>query len=126
MRSTIGPVVREPLHDRITRNIALSIIRGDLGGEKLDAFTETDLSRHLKVSRTALRESVKVLAAKGLIEVRPKTGLRVRPREDWNILDPKLLGWLCQAGMTDLLVRDLCEVRLLIEPAAAELAAVRA
>jgi len=124
MKSKLLPVARERLHDRITRDLALNIIRGNLEVGN-NTLTETDLSQRMKVSRTALRESVKVLAAKGLIEVRPKIGLSIRPRDDWNILDPKLLGWLCEAGMNELLVRDLCEVRLLIEPAAAELASLR-
>ena len=88
--------------------------------------TEGDLCRHFDVSRTILREAVKVLAAKGLIELRPKTGIRVRPRNEWNLVDPDLLGWLCEAGVDDLFVRDLCEVRAIVEPAAAELAASRA
>src|SRR5205807_5112955 len=85
-----------------------------------------NLCRHFHVSRTILREAVKVLAAKGLIEVRPKTGIRVRPRDEWNLVDPHLLGWLCEAGVDDLFIRDLCEVRAIVEPAAAELAASRA
>ena len=107
--SNTTPVVRSRLHDRITRDIALSIIRWNIGKDPPpDLLTETDLSRNLQVSRTALRESVKVLAAKRLIDVRPKIGIRIKPREDWNILDPELLRWLCEAGMEDLLVRDLC------------------
>src|SRR5205814_6667461 len=82
--------------------------------------------RYFHVSRTILREAVKVLAAKGLIEVRPRTGIRVRPRDEWNLVDPDLLGWLCEAGVDDLFIRDLCEVRAIVEPAAAELAAARA
>ena len=123
---TVSPVNRERLHDRITRDLALNIIRGDLGAHKGAVFTETDIARQMNVSRTALRESVKVLAAKGLLSLRPKTGLRVCPRENWNLLDPELLAWLCETGIDDVLIRDLCEVRLLIEPAAAELAAARA
>jgi DNA-binding FadR family transcriptional regulator len=122
------PVVisRERLHDKITREIALGIIRGRIGKSESALGTEGDLCRHFHVSRTVLREAVKVLAAKGLIELRPKTGIRVRPRNEWNLVDPDLLGWLCEAGVDDLFVRDLCEVRAIVEPAAAELAASRA
>jgi len=121
-----GSIPRERLHDRVTREIALGIMRGRIGTGDSTLSTEGDLCRHLHVSRTILREAVKVLAAKGLIEVRPKTGIRVRPRDEWNLVDPDLLSWLCEAGVDDLFVRDLCEVRAIVEPAAAELAASRA
>src|SRR5215831_6104607 len=127
--STEFPVVsipRERLHDRVTREIALGIVRGRIGTDASALSTEGDLGRHFSVSRTVLREAVKVLAAKGLIEVRPRTGIRVRPRDEWNLVDPDLLGWLCEAGVDDLFIRDLCEVRAIVEPAAAELAAARA
>src|SRR4051794_2586572 len=119
-------IPRERLHDRVTREIALGIIRGDIGTGDSALSTEGDLCRHLHVSRTILREAVKVLAAKGLIDVRPRTGIRARPRDEWNLVDPDLLGWLCEAGVDDLFVWDLCEVRAIVEPAAAELAAARA
>src|SRR5262245_8184100 len=101
-------------------------MRGKIGQGEPGMSTEGDLCRHFNVSRTILRESVKVLAAKGIIELRPKTGISVRPRSEWNLVDPDLLGWLCEAGVDDLFIRDLCEVRLIVEPAAAELAAARA
>ena len=117
---------RERLHDELTRQIALGIMRGTIGNGESGLSTEGDLCRHFSVSRTILRESVKVLAAKGLIELRPKTGIRVRPRDEWNLVDPDLLSWLCEAGVDEDFVRDLCDVRLIVEPAAAELAAARA
>ena len=82
--------------------------------------------RKLEVSRSVLRESIKVLASKGLLEVGPKIGITVRPRSDWNLLDPELLVWQFEARMDDQLLRHLVEVRLIVEPAAAGLAAVRA
>jgi GntR family transcriptional regulator, galactonate operon transcriptional repressor len=114
------------LHDKVTREIALGIMRGTIGQGEAGLSTEGDLCRHFNVSRTILREAVKVLVAKGLIELRPKTGIRVRPRNEWNLVDPDLLGWLCEAGVDALFIRDLCEVRAIVEPAAAELAASRA
>lgn len=115
---------RDRLHDQMIREIALGIMRGGIGQGELS--TEGELCRHFQVSRTVLREAVKVLAAKGLIELRPKTGMHVRPRSEWNLVDPDLLRWLCEAGVDELFVRDLCEVRLIVKPAAAELAALRA
>jgi DNA-binding FadR family transcriptional regulator len=112
------------LHGRIVHAIGRRIVSGDLRpGDLLPS--EPDLG----ASRTVVREAVKVLAAKGLVESRPKTGTRVRPREEWNLLDPDVLAWH-QGGSTgsvnETLLRKLTEVRLIIEPAAAELAAARA
>jgi DNA-binding FadR family transcriptional regulator len=123
MKAVIAPLRREKLHDRLTRQIALGIMQGAIGQGELS--TEGDLCDHFQVSRTILRESVKVLAAKKLVELRPKTGMLIRPRSEWNLVDPDLLGWLCEAGVDDRFVGDLCEVRLIVEPAAAELAALR-
>jgi GntR family transcriptional regulator, galactonate operon transcriptional repressor len=126
MNSEKRPVRVQRLHDQITRYIGLRILRGDINDLETELNTEGDLSRHLNVSRNILREAIKVLAAKGLVEVRPKVGIRIRPRGDWNVLDPDLLAWQCEAGADDRFISNLCEVRLAIEPLAAELAAKRA
>ena len=116
------PIRRERLHDTISKHLAIAILRGEA-----DTWTsENDLCRKLEVSRSVLRESIKVLASKGLLEVRPKIGITVRPQSDWNLLDPELLVWQFEARMDDQLLRHLVEVRLIVEPAAAGLAAVRA
>jgi DNA-binding FadR family transcriptional regulator len=91
---------------------------------------EDDLVTELGVSRTVVRESIKVLQAKGLVEVRPKTGTRVRARRSWHLLDADVVGWLfagiASAHGEDLGdLRELYEVRATIEAAAARLAAAR-
>lgn len=126
MKPPGGLVRRERLYEQLVKQIALGIITGTIGQDDSGLSTEGDLCRHFNVSRTILREAVKVLAAKGLFELRPKIGIRLRPREEWNLVDPDLLSWLCEAGIDDRSVKDLCEVRLIVEPAAAELAAARA
>jgi DNA-binding FadR family transcriptional regulator len=78
------------------------------------------------VSRTALREAIKVLESKGLVEVRRKTGTRIRPRRDWNALDPEILSWLFSGPGFAAGLPDLLELRLIVEPAGARLAALRA
>jgi len=101
------------------------VLRGELPAGGMLPNEET-LSVQLGVSRTALREAIKVLAAKGLIVSRPKTGTRVRPRADWNFLDPDVLAWRLSTGDIDRYVKELFELRRVIEPAAAALAAERA
>lgn len=87
---------------------------------------ESDLAGQLGVSRNLLREAMKALASKGLVEVRPRSGTRVRPRADWHLLDPDVLGWLDAIGQRLPHAFDLVEFRLIVEPAASRLAALRA
>jgi DNA-binding FadR family transcriptional regulator len=84
---------------------------------------EFEMCARFSVSRTALREAYSVLSAKALIVARPKVGTRVRPKTDWNMLDPEVLGWHIQAVPTEDFVADLHALRQMVEPAAAALAA---
>jgi len=116
---------RLTLHHAVAGRIGSLIAQGRIRpGSVLP--NEPSLGTEFGVSRTALREAIKVLASKGLVEVRRKTGTRVRPQAEWNMLDPEVLTWLFSgtgvpAGLTDLL-----EVRKVVEPAAARMAALRA
>jgi DNA-binding FadR family transcriptional regulator len=115
---------RRSLHGQVAHDIGARIIRGELApGETLPS--EVDLSVELNVSRTALREAIKLLSAKGLVESRPKTGTRIRPRASWNMLDPDVLSWLVTDGAFEDYADDLFEMRRVIEPAAAAIAAKR-
>src|ERR1700687_2795631 len=96
---------RPGLHNALTKKLAIGILRGETDGLIASLNTEGALARHLNVSRTATREAIKVLASKGLVEVRRKVGIRVKPRSAWNLLDPDLLLWHCEAGLTDLCIR---------------------
>ena len=88
---------------------------------------EQELADSLDVGRNALREAVKVLSGKGLISTAPRAGTRIRPRQDWNLLDPDVLRWHADPDTaTRGFMLDLIEVRRIVEPKAAELAAVRA
>jgi DNA-binding FadR family transcriptional regulator len=116
---------RRGLHGAVVHDIGVRIVKGELkAGDALP--TEEELSGELAVSRTVLREAIKVLAAKRLVESRPKTGTRVRPRHDWNLLDPDVLAWQLEAGPDRRFLDDALELRRLIEPQAARLAAQRA
>jgi len=78
------------------------------------------------VSRTAVREAVRLLSAKGLTVSRPKIGTRVRPTVDWNMLDPDVLRWQIDQQPDEEFIHALFEMREIIEPAAAARAAERA
>ena len=80
----------------------------------------------LGVSRTVVREAVKSLIAKGLLVTGPKVGTRVLPDEQWNCFDPDVVAWQLKAGLTREYLRDLQELRRMVEPAAVRLAAERA
>lgn len=110
------------LHGHVVRELGRRIVTGELpSGEILPR--EEVLADSMDVSRTALREALKVLAAKGLIEARPKIGTRVRKPEFWNQLDADVLSWRCASMPTDDFVDKLVEMREIIEPAAAAAAA---
>ena len=88
---------RRGLHGQLVHDIGLRILRGQLEpGDSLAAeWGDQD------VSRTVVREAVKVLAAKGLIVSRPKTGTQVRERRYWHMLDPDVLAWQVEAEPRD-------------------------
>ena len=114
---------------RIHGQLVGILAREVLGGERApgDALpNEDDLASRFGVSRSSVREAVKTLSAKGLIESRQRVGARVRARADWHMLDPDLLAWHPDIRRDRPLVASLLEARRIIEPAAAELAAERA
>ncbi|MEN3745984.1 FadR/GntR family transcriptional regulator [Sphingomonas sp. HF-S3] len=112
------------LRGAVAHYLGTAIVSGRIApGERLTG--EVANSEALDVSRSAYREAVQVLTAKGLVESRPKAGTRVLPRSRWNMLDPAVLAWAF-SGEPDLdFVRDLFELRVVVEPNAARLAAAR-
>jgi DNA-binding FadR family transcriptional regulator len=112
------------LHGKLARDIGVQIVSGALRtGQLLE--TELAASERHHVSRAAYREAVRILAAKGLVETRPKVGTRVTSRDTWHLLDPDVLAWMFQSEPTDHLVESLFELRMIVEPEAAALAAQR-
>lgn len=79
----------------------------------------------LGVSRTAVREAVSVLVSKGMVTSRPGGGTFVQPLSNWMLLDPEVLSWIKESEMAPSIIEHLVEVRLIIEPEAAALAAIR-
>ncbi len=112
------------LRGAVAHYLGTAIVSGQIApGERLTG--EVANSEALDVSRSAYREAVQVLTAKGLVESRPKAGTRVLPRSRWNMLDPAVLAWAF-SGEPDLdFIRDLFELRGIVEPNAARLAAER-
>jgi DNA-binding FadR family transcriptional regulator len=87
---------------------------------------EPTLGEELGVSRTVVREAIKSLVAKGIVTTGPKVGTRVLPSEQWNWFDPDVVAWQSKAGLSREFLRDLQELRRVVEPAAVRLAAERA
>jgi DNA-binding FadR family transcriptional regulator len=110
------------LHGQVVHELGRRVVGGHYPADKV-LPNEEQLCQELAVSRTALREAVKVLAAKGLLEARPRIGTRVRTKDQWNLLDPDILAWRCATGVDADFLRHLTELREIIEPSAAALAA---
>lgn len=117
-------LTRGDLPTQLANLIGRRILNGDLKpGDQLPP--ETQLLEETGVSRTTMREAVKLLVSKGLVEAKPKSGTRVRPSTDWSLLDPTVLRWQFdnRDDLQELI--SLFEIRRLIEPEAAALAAAR-
>lgn len=112
------------LHGTIARDLGVAITAGDYQPGDL-LVGEIASSENLDVSRTAYREAIRILSAKGLVESKPKVGTRITPRDRWHLLDPDVLAWAFE-GEPDLdLLESLFELRNIVESAAASLAAAR-
>lgn len=117
-----GPI--KSAHALITRDIAMRILRGEYPPGSL-LPPEGDLIDQYTVSRTALREAIKTLAAKGLLVSKTKIGTRVLNESYWNLYDPQVLSWRIELGVDNGFLRKIFEVRQALEPAAAAQAALR-
>ena len=114
----------ERLSEMVAGTIGRRIVSGRyMPGDTLP--TEPRIQEEFGVSRTAVREAIRLLSAKGLTASRPKIGTRVRPTVDWNMLDPEVLRWQIDQNPTEEFVRALFEMREIIEPAASSFAAER-
>ncbi|HVY19745.1 MAG TPA: FadR/GntR family transcriptional regulator [Bauldia sp.] len=110
------------IHLRVGDQLGLAIMRGEFPpGSALPP--EVRLCEMLGVSRTAMREAIRGLIAKGLIESKPKLGTRVRDPEYWNHLDPDVLRWELEVTDTEAYLKKMFQLRHATEPAAAAIAA---
>jgi DNA-binding FadR family transcriptional regulator len=112
------------LHASVSNEIGARIVRGDYPPGSI-LPNEGEWARTFGVSRSAVREAVKILSAKNLLSSRPRIGSRVEPRERWNLLDRDVLGWYANSPDRDGFLTTVQEFRHIIEPEAAALAARR-
>ena len=113
------------LSQRMTQALGRAIVCGEYNiNDSLPS--EAVLCSDFGVSRTAVREAVKMLSAKGLISSRQRQGIRILPEEEWNILDPDLLRWSLESNPSLLVLKEFLQMRIAIEPEAAALAASNA
>lgn len=102
-----GPAATPPrvpvanLSERFARDLALGLMKGRYLRDGV-LWTEPQLCEAFGISRTALREAIKILSAKGIVETRRKRGTILRRQSDWNLLDPDVIHWLliCDPGRT--------------------------
>lgn len=123
IRSLAGRSAARNFHSFVITEIGMAIVSGRY---PVGAVLPNDAEMFAKfdVSRTVLREALKTLESKGLLEARPKVGTKVAPRSRWNYFDPMLLEWFFHAGPDQNLVRHVKDIRLALEPkAAGEIAA---
>jgi DNA-binding FadR family transcriptional regulator len=110
----------------VTVDIANLIGREIVSGRVPQGATipnEAEISARFSVGRSAVREAVKMLAAKGLVESRPRRGTQVLPAKTWNFFDREVLFWLRDGAPEHAIILELLELRLGVEPQAAALAA---
>lgn len=112
------------VHASLANEIGLRIVRGDYPPGTI-LPNEAKWSETFEVSRSAVREAIKMLMAKSLLSSRPKIGSWVEPRERWNLLDRDVLGWYAMAPDREQFLRTVQEFRHIIEPEATALAAQR-
>ena len=116
------PAHADNLTRRVVEALGQAIVTG--GWDAAGAFPiEAELCARFGVSRSVVREAVKMLTAKGLLSARPRRGTVVEPEPHWNLLDPDVLRWLLERAPSPALLAEFTQMRLGIEPQAAALAA---
>ncbi len=117
--------IHRKLYEHVEEAIGLRIIKGEYKpGDTL--LNEEALCTEFGVSRGVIREAVKVLHKKGLVWPRPKIGTQIQPRTQWNLFDADVLVWKLKAGQQLTFLKEVTEVRMIIESEAAKFSAERA
>ena len=113
------------LHVQVARSIARRILSGELAQGSL-VPNEMTLCEQFGVSRTALREAIKLLTSKGLLESRPKIGTKIVHRTYWNFLDAQIIEWMDGLSDPEVFCSQFLGLRRAVEPEACALAAIHA
>jgi len=116
------PMMSGSLHVQVAREVARSILSGDLPQDS-KIPNEKSLCEQFSISRTALREALKLLISKGLLLSKPKVGTTVRDKNNWNFFDPQLLEWMDGLADSNIFNQQFLGLRKAIEPEACALAA---
>jgi DNA-binding FadR family transcriptional regulator len=111
------------LHGQLVQQLGQMIVAGELGADR--PLVPEEIGHRFEVSRTVVRESLRVLEAKGLVSARPNVGTRVRPVHEWNLLDPDVIEWRALGPFRADQARELAELRQAFEPLAAHLVAAQ-
>ncbi len=119
------PAYERSLCDRVAGALGSAIVREEVAAGEWFA-TEGTLGERFGVSRSVVREALKVLEGKGLVEARPKRGVKVLSREHWHLLDPEVSAWRYGGDPDPKLLLELVGFREVIEPALAAAAALQA
>jgi DNA-binding FadR family transcriptional regulator len=112
------------LHGQLVQQLGQMIVAGELGADR--PLVPEEIGHRFEVSRTVVRESLRVLEAKGLVSARPNVGTRIRPVHEWNLLDPDVIEWRALGPFRADQARELAELRQAFEPLAAHLVAAQA
>lgn len=117
-------VVNRGLHADVLDQLGALVTGGELAAGRV--LRADELGERFGVSRTVVREAVRVLESMGLVHSRRRVGVTVAPRERWNVHDPRVIRWRLDGPDRDAQLRSLSELRHGVEPVAAALAAARA
>ncbi|MCU1636422.1 MAG: FadR family transcriptional regulator [Cryobacterium sp.] len=112
------------LHRRVLDDLGRAVVAGSAGPGSV--LQSEDIARRLGVSRSVIREAVRVLQSIGLVESVKRIGIRVLPQSEWNAYHPLLIAWRLEGNDKGAQLRSLTELRSAVEPMAAELAALHA
>jgi GntR family galactonate operon transcriptional repressor len=121
----LAPLGRRIKSQNVVDTLGLKIVSGELESGAL-LPTEAELSIRMGLSRPSLREGLRALALKGLVEARTRRGTKVHDKTHWNVLDADVLRWIAASPPDPAFFMDLLDARNIFEPAAARLAAARA
>ncbi|MBZ9848762.1 FadR family transcriptional regulator [Mesorhizobium sp. CA14] len=123
-RANASRIPGASVHASLASEIGLRIVRGDYPPGTI-LPNEAKWSETFDVSRSAVREAIKMLMAKSLLASRPKIGSWVEPKERWNLLDRDVLSWYATSPDREVFLRTVQEFRHIIEPEATAFAALR-